>query len=66
MTRDEAITAEVHRYATAAADHQTHLAHVRLLALRRLRDPGHDAARIDTDSAGDRMFGDNHNHLLAA
>ncbi len=67
MTRAEAITAEVRRVAAAAADHQPHLAHVRLLALRRLRSAApYDAAGLADETDGDRMFGDNHTQLLAA
>lgn len=61
MTRDEAITAERARFLAAATAHNLPLAHIRAATLRRLRGfAPYDAARLDDDTAGDRMFGDLH------
>lgn len=65
MTREQAIIAEVRRVAAAAANHQPHLAHIRVRALERLRgvEGCTYPATWDTDvdeRAGDRMFGDDH------
>jgi hypothetical protein len=63
VTRAEAITAEVHRVAAAAAHGQTHLAHIRVAALRRLRGAApYDYAHLTDDADGDAMFGDDHLH----
>jgi hypothetical protein len=61
VTRDEAIRAELRRVAEAADIHQPHLAHIRHLAVHRLRNahedlPGFDTA-YDDERAGDLMFG---------
>lgn len=63
MTRDEAIRTEVRRMAQAAASGQTHLAHIRHLAVLRLRGHGfvpYDAEYLADRSASYRMLGDDH------
>lgn len=63
MTREQAITTELGRFVAAARDHNQHLAHIRLAALRRLRGLGpYDGAHLADDCAGDAMFGDDHAH----
>lgn len=58
MTRTEAVAVELDRYVDAAANHNSRLAHIRLLALRRLRGLNpHDRWQEDDELAGDRMFG---------
>jgi hypothetical protein len=61
VTRAEAIRVEVHRVAEAAVANQPHLAHIRHLAVHRLRNAHEDHPQFDTtfddERAGERMFG---------